>query len=36
VAEQPEYQRIFTELAERLKEFQSKTRDPWFTKYTYE
>lgn len=36
VAEQPEYQRIFAELSGRLKDFQSKTRDPWFTKYTYE
>lgn len=30
------HQSVFNELAERLKEYQKKTRDPWFSKYTYE
>ncbi len=36
VAADANYQSVFTELSERLKEYQKKTRDPWITKYTYE
>jgi N-sulfoglucosamine sulfohydrolase len=36
VAADPNYQTIFAELSERLKQYQKQTRDPWFTKYTYE
>jgi N-sulfoglucosamine sulfohydrolase len=36
VAEQAGYQQVFAQLAEQLKEYQRKTRDPWFSKYTYE
>jgi N-sulfoglucosamine sulfohydrolase len=36
VAGDPNYQSVFTELSERLKEYQRQTRDPWITKYTYE
>lgn len=36
LAARPEHQTVFTELAARLKEFQRRTRDPWFSKYTYE
>jgi N-sulfoglucosamine sulfohydrolase len=36
VAENAEYKTVFAELSERLKEYQKRTRDPWFTKYTYE
>ena len=36
VAGDPNYQAVFNDLAERLKDYQKKTRDPWFTKYTYE
>jgi N-sulfoglucosamine sulfohydrolase len=36
LAENADYRQIFTALAGQLKEFQQKTRDPWFSKYTYE
>ena len=36
VATDPNYQAVFADLSERLKEYQKKTRDPWITKYTYE
>jgi N-sulfoglucosamine sulfohydrolase len=36
VAGDPSYQSVFTDLSERLKDYQKRTRDPWFSKYTYE
>jgi N-sulfoglucosamine sulfohydrolase len=36
VASDPSYQTVYRELSERLKEYQKKTKDPWFSKYTYE
>ncbi len=36
LVESPEHRAVFTELAERLKEYQKRTRDPWLVKYTYE
>jgi N-sulfoglucosamine sulfohydrolase len=36
VAASPEYQAVYHDLAARLKEYQKRTRDPWFVKYTYE
>ena len=36
LAASPEHQAVFAALAARLKEFQRRTRDPWFSKYTYE
>lgn len=36
LVETPDHQKIFEDLAARLKAYQKKTRDPWFSKYTYE
>jgi N-sulfoglucosamine sulfohydrolase len=36
IAADANYQAVFADLAGRLKEYQRKTRDPWFSKYTYE
>lgn len=36
VAEKPEYKEVFAKLSEQLKDYQKRTRDPWFSKYTYE
>ena len=36
VADDPNHKATFTKLAEQLKEYQRQTRDPWFSKYTYE
>lgn len=32
----PAHRAVFDDLAARLKSWQQKTRDPWFSKYTYE
>lgn len=32
----PGYREIFVDLTERLKAYQKETRDPWFSKYSYE
>lgn len=32
----PKYAEVFQELARKLKDFQKRTRDPWFLKYEYE
>ncbi|MEY4939449.1 MAG: Arylsulfatase [Verrucomicrobiota bacterium] len=36
LAEKPTHRVIFDDLAAQLKEYQKNTRDPWFSKYTYE
>jgi N-sulfoglucosamine sulfohydrolase len=36
LAERADYRQVFSTLAEQLKEYQKKTLDPWFSKYTYE
>jgi N-sulfoglucosamine sulfohydrolase len=36
LAESPEHRATFDLLAKELKEFQRRTKDPWFVKYTYE
>ena len=36
VAGREDYQQVFASLSGQLKEYQKKTRDPWFSKYTYE
>lgn len=36
VATNPAYEEIFATLSQQLKDYQKRTRDPWFSKYTYE
>ena len=36
LAEDPGYKTVLSDLMGRLKEYQKNTRDPWFSKYTYE
>jgi N-sulfoglucosamine sulfohydrolase len=36
LAKDPGHAAVFTDLSERLKAYQEKTRDPWISKYTYE
>ncbi len=36
LAQSAAHKAMFTELAERLKNFQERTRDPWISKYIYE
>lgn len=36
LAESPEHQAVFRQMSDALKEYQKRTRDPWFVKYTYE
>lgn len=36
LADSRAHQAVFNDLAARLKTYQQKTRDPWFSKYTYE
>ena len=35
-ATDPKYAEVFRELAQKLKDFQKRTRDPWVVKYEYE
>lgn len=35
-ATDPRYAEVFRELAQKLKDFQKRARDPWFVKYEYE
>jgi len=36
LADKPAHKKIFDEFAEKLKSYQQRTRDPWFSKYEYE
>ena len=36
LAEKPEHQKLKTGLIEKLKAFQTATKDPWVRKWTYE